>query len=59
MHEDVPGVAEDARVVAAVPVLRRHLDCRSDRALAHPNPYVPGKRSARRRTSNPTGNPTT
>ena len=59
MDEHVPGVAEDARVVAAQPMLRRHLDRRSDRALAHPNPYVPGKRSARRRTSSAVGSPTT
>ena len=59
VDEQVPRVAEDDRVVAPQPVLRRHLDGRSDRALAHPNPYVPGKRSASRRTSSATGRPTT
>ena len=59
MDEHVPGVAEDDRVVAAQPVLRRHRDGCSDGALAHPNPYVPGKRSARRRTSSAVGRPTT
>ena len=59
VDEHVPGVAEHDGIVAAQPVLRRHLDCSSDRALAHPNPYVPGKRSARSRTSSAVGRPTT
>src|SRR4029079_2248028 len=59
MDEHVPGVAEDDRIVAAQPVLRGRVDRRSDRGLAHPNPYVPGKRSARTRMSSATGRPTT
>ena len=55
VDEHVPGVAKHDRVVAAQSVLRRHLDGGFDCALAHPNPYVPGKRSARRRTSSATG----
>ena len=59
VDEDVPGVAENDRVVAAQPVLARHLDGCPDGALAHPNPYVPGNRSASSRTSTDTGRPTT
>ena len=59
MDEHMPGVAQNDRVDAAQPVLRRHLDRCSDRALGHPNPYVPGKRSASRRTSSAVGRPTT
>ena len=59
VDEDVPRVAEDDRAIAVQPVRRRHLDRSSDGTLAHPNPYVPGNRSASTRTSSAAGRPTT
>ena len=57
MLESLSGRTHE--VVAAQAVLRGHRDGGFDGAPAHPNPYVPGKRSARSRTSRATGRPTT
>src|SRR5436190_14770464 len=59
MDEDVPIVPQDERIVTPHAVLRRDGDGCGDRGLAHPKPYVPGKRAARSRTSSAAGSPTT
>ena len=59
VDEHVPCIAENDRVVGPGGLLRRNRDGGSDGALAHPKPYVPGKRSPRSRTSSAAGRPTT